>query len=250
MCPARRRTADSVPVTRGVFVGLVAAAGLSACIAVTPLLVDGGGPVDPNYSRDYVSLIIGAGAIPTALHGNPSDLADTNFDDLVMQRLKLSPVWGPHRFAVEPDPPPNHGYRVVLVFNPELDGVNSSATQPNAPADSTARFELALCGGRIKVNESGPYPKLPWKRLERFRNRSLSPISPRYLAERVLVRGALCLGDVPISSGFVETQALADYSAPEFVQVLDLLMLRLMPYRTLPAECPDKTNCARTGGPN
>ena len=48
----------------------------------------------------------------------------------------------------------------------------------------------------------------------------------------MLVRGALCLGDVPISSGFVETQTLEDYAEPEFDQILSHLLLRLMPYRT------------------
>ncbi|MEQ8248513.1 MAG: hypothetical protein RID42_12615 [Alphaproteobacteria bacterium] len=211
---------------------LVIAAGLGACVAVTPQPTDNGGAVSPNYARDTVRFVIDAGPIPTELHGNPSDLDADRFRDLVLARLRLPRVWGPHRFAVDPDPPPAHRYRVVLVFNPVLDGVNSPATQPDAEADSAERLDLALCAGAIDVHEAGPYPALPSKRLEGLRARRLSPISPKFLAERVLVRGALCLGDVPISSGFVETQALEDYTEPEFDQILSHILLRLMPYRT------------------
>ena len=206
--------------------------GLSACVAVVPQPTDSGGAISPNYARDYVRFVIDAGPIPTELHGNPSDLDADRFRDLVLARLRLPPVWGPHRFAVDPQPPPAHRYRLVLVFNPVLDGAHSPAMQPDAGADSAERLELALCAGAIAVHGSGPSPALPSTRLEPLRARKLSPISPKFLAERVLVRGALCLGDVPISSGFVETQALEDYAEPEFDQILSHLLLRLMPYRT------------------
>jgi hypothetical protein len=82
----------------------------------------------------------------------------------------------------------------------------------------------------MAIHANGPYPPLPIKRLERIRART-DQVWSKYLAERVLVRGALCLGNVPISSGFVERPALEEYDDPEFDQILSLLLLRLMPFR-------------------
>jgi hypothetical protein len=137
--------------------------------------------------------------------------------------------WGPHRFVNNAITPSN-GYRVVLAFNPALDSANAPAAQEDAQAESTDRHAITLCNGTMAIHANGPYPPLPIKRLERIRART-DQVWSKYLAERVLVRGALCLGNVPISSGFVERPALEEYDDPEFDQILSLLLLRLMPFR-------------------
>jgi hypothetical protein len=210
---------------------------LSGCVAVVPTVTDGNldGP-GSNYSRAVADRILGAGPVPTEIHGNPSNLERSAFERLVLERLRAPAVWGTSRFGPSSDSQVDHSYRLVLVFNPKLDGANSPAGQPVAKSDSPARYDLAMCRGDIVVSEGAPYPPLPLNRLESVRSRRLSPISPRLLEERLLIRGALCLGDVPISASFVEVQRLEDYAEPEFDQLLGHLLLRIMPYREpLPA---------------
>jgi len=205
---------------------------LAGCVAVVPLVSDGElNDATPNYSRSIVELMIEGGPVPTEIYGNPTELEQTAFDHLVSRRLALPAVWGEHSFSTQPDPPPNHAYRIVLVFNPALSSANSPAEQGNAPKDSPRRHEFAICRGEVPVHKEGPYPALPVKRLEGLRTRRLTPVSPRFLQERLLVRGALCLGDVPISAAFVEVQHLEEFDVPEFDRLLAQLLLQLMPYR-------------------
>ena len=219
---------------------------LSGCVAVVPTVTHGSpdGP-GPNYSRAVADRILDAGPVPTEIHGNPSDMERSAFERLVLDRLRVPAVWGTSRFSTSSDSRADHGYRLVLVFNPRLDGANSPAGQPVAEADSPARYDLAMCRRDIVVSEGAPYPPLPLDRLESLRSRRLSPISPRLLEERLLIRGALCLGDVPISASFVEVQRLEDYAEPEFDQLLGQLLLRIMPYRERPSACREEgqTSC-------
>jgi hypothetical protein len=172
-----------------------------------------------------LATVVADGVMPVEILGNPSALEEGNFNSVVVRRLRLAPVWGPHRFVNNASTPSN-GYRVVLAFNPALDSANAPAAQ----ADSTDRHAITLWNGTMAIHANGPYPPLPIKRLERIRTWT-DQVWPKYPAERVLVRGALCLGDVLISSGFVERTALEEYDDPEFDQILSLLLLRLMPFR-------------------
>ena len=214
---------------RAVALALASGVVLLGCAALNPVYTDSGGDPGPNYDRDRMVTVVADGVMPVEILGNPSALEESDFESVVVRRLRLAPVWGPHRFA-HSAVTPSHGYRVVLVFNPILDPANTPAAQEDAPPDSTDRHAITLCNGTMGIHTDGPYPALPIKRMERFRARP-DQVWPKYLAERVLVRGALCLGDVPISSGFVERNALEEYDDPEFDQVLSLLLLRLMPYR-------------------
>jgi len=216
------------------FVGAcVMGIGLAGCAALNPVYTDSGGGPGPNYDRDRMVSVVNDGPIPLEVLGNPSDLPAPDFERLTVQRIRLAPVWGPHRFSIDHETTPTHGYRVVLAFNPTLDPANTPAEQKDAAPDATERHGIQLCNGSMETHADGPYPPLPIKRLERFRARP-DQVWPKYLAERLLVRGALCLGDVPITTGFVERNALEEYDDPEFEQVLSLLLYRLMPYRDAP----------------
>jgi hypothetical protein len=216
------------------FVAAVAGLGLVGCASLNPVYTDSGGTPSGNYDRDRIAAVVSRGSMPVEILGNPTDLSAGDFGSIVIQRLRLPPIWGPHRFAIDPDQKPDHGYRIVLAFNPALEASESPATQPDATPDSTERHAITLCNNTMEMHIEGPYPPLPIKRLERLRG-STDRVWPRYFAERLLVRGALCLGDVPITYGFVERNALDDHDDPEFDQVLSLLLLRLMPYRTSPS---------------
>jgi len=203
---------------------------LAGCAALNPVYTDSGGDAGPNYDRDRMVAVVNSGPMPLQILGNPSTLGPDQFSQVTARRTRLAPVWGPHQFTTDPAAPADHGYRVVLAFNPSLDPANSPAEQVDAAPDSTDRYGISLCNGSMETNDGGPYPALPIKRLERLRA-PRDRVWPKYLAERLLVRGALCLGDVPITTGFVERNTLEDFDDPEFDQVLSLLLLRLMPYR-------------------
>lgn len=210
---------------------------LVSCVAVVPTVTEGTlRERPPNFDKATLALILADGPFPTEVHGNPSELDQGTFEDLVLRRLRLPAVWGAHRFDAARRLAPNHQYRIVLVFNPELDRANSPAQQPNAVPFSAGRHEFAMCRGDIRIHSQGPYPPLPSDRLERIRSRRLSPISPRFFEERLLVRGALCLGDVPVSASFVEVQKLDDYDAPEFDRLLAQLLIQIAPYRDTASE--------------
>jgi len=232
MKTARTRRPAELSVGRGRALAgaCVMSIGLAACAALNPVYTDSGGGPGPNYDRNRMVSVVNAGPMPLEVLGNPSDLSATDFELLTAQRTRLAPIWGPHRFTVDSATTPSHGYRVVMAFNPKLDPANTPAEQKDAAPDSTERHGIQLCNGQMETHTDGPYPALPIKKLERFRARP-DQVWPKYLAERLLVRGALCLGDVPITTGFVERNALEDYDDPEFDQVLLLLLLRLMPYR-------------------
>lgn len=214
---------------RAVALALASSVLLVGCASLNPVFTDSGGDPGPNYDRDRLVTVVAEGGMPVEVFGNPSALEESDFASVVVQRLRLAPVWGPHRFT-RSAVTPSHGYRVVLAFNPALDPAHPPVAQEDALPDSTDRHAITLCNGTMEMHADGPYPPLPLKRMERFRARP-DQVWPKYLAARVLVRGALCLGDVPISSGFVERNALEEYDDPEFDQVLSLLLLRLMPYR-------------------
>jgi hypothetical protein len=103
----------------------VLAAGLAGC-STTDVIISGYGAGGLPYDPSYVRYMIGQGDIPLEIHGNPTELSDPQFTQLVEERLRLEPAFPRAAFRTNPTTKNRHPFRVVLVFN-----ADNSRIDPN-----------------------------------------------------------------------------------------------------------------------
>ena len=99
--------------------------------------------VDPGYSPDELGYAGGDKAILTTLiHGNPSDVNAERFAEQVLTSMNRVQVGASLKFGPDAGPGGRPMYKVVMVFNPESQVIDSRALRGTDPAVA------ALQGGR------------------------------------------------------------------------------------------------------
>jgi len=95
--------------------GLVVLLSVAAC---APILTGEGATTRDRYSSTFVTHAIQRGPMPVRIMGNPSTLPGGEFQQLTLSRLRLEGGYGAARFAIDPQPRPDHDFHVVLAMNP------------------------------------------------------------------------------------------------------------------------------------
>ena len=110
--------------------------------------------VDPGYSPDELGYAGGDNAILTTLiHGNPSDVNAESFAEQVLTSMNRVQVGASLKFGPDAGPGGRPMYKVVMVFNPETQVIDSElcAAQipPSQPFKEDVTVRAAYCrGGR------------------------------------------------------------------------------------------------------
>lgn len=91
---------------------------LLSVTACAPILTGEGATSRDRYSSTFVTYAIHRGPMPVRIIGNPSGLSGADFQQLTLSRLRLEGGFGAARFAIDPQPRPDHDFHVVLAMNP------------------------------------------------------------------------------------------------------------------------------------
>jgi len=89
---------------------------LAAC-SMSDVIISGSGAGGLPYDPSLVRYMVSQGDIPLEIHGNPTELSDPEFTQLVESRLRLEPAFPRATFRTNPTTKNRHALRVVLVFN-------------------------------------------------------------------------------------------------------------------------------------
>ena len=117
--------------------------------------------VDPGYSPDELGYAGGDKAILTTLiHGNPSDVPADGFAEQVLTSMNRVQVGASLKFGPDAGPGGRPMYKVVMVFNPETQVIDSElcAAQipPSQPFKEDVTVRAAYCrGGRAMSGAIG-----------------------------------------------------------------------------------------------
>lgn len=91
---------------------------LLSVAACAPILSGRGATEGDRYSSSFVTYAINRGPMPVRIIGNPSALPGAEFQQLTLSKLRLEGGFGVARFAIDPQPRPDHDFHVVLAMNP------------------------------------------------------------------------------------------------------------------------------------
>ena len=130
---------------------------------------------DDARIQSTATYVAATGQFPTVIRGNPSDLGDRDFERAVIDALRLPAPFPPTAFAVSPDPPVSHPFRLVLVFNPADRGLGPrrlcslEADIPvTGPADGLF-LRAAYCQGSDPISENFGAAEIADYRSAKFR---------------------------------------------------------------------------------
>ena len=175
--------------TVGLFL-LVSACGPGVILTGSPINDDG---------RIYPSAfhVAGSGQFPTVIRGNPSNLGDDAFQDAVLSVLRLPGGFPATTFTLNPDPPVEHTYRLVLVFAPE----------------NRALSAMTICSGDAEV-----------------------PVS-RAKEEVLFLKAAYCHRSEPLSETFGKTAIIDYRSEKFRTMMFLVMYQLFPPHRVDPGNC-------------
>ncbi len=136
-----------------------------------------GSPInDDGRIRSSAFYVAGTGQFPTVIRGNPSKLAEGEFQNVVLGVLQLPAGLPATAFTLRPDPPVSHTYRLVLVFAPENKALSArticsgeGAVPVSRAKDQLLFMKAAYCHRGDPLSETFGETTIANYRSEKFR---------------------------------------------------------------------------------
>lgn len=120
---------------------------LVAACSADDIVISGTGSRGLPYDPSIVRYVISQGDMPLEVHGNPSNLPDRSFVELVESSLKIDPFFGSLAFRTQAKKRNAHSFRVVLVFSTTVSRVDPRRIcRRDLPADATPGVALYVAG--------------------------------------------------------------------------------------------------------